>query len=327
MDPLSQAVVGATFSQSLSRIKASQKMAFVAGALSGMAADIDVFFRSENDPLLFLEFHRQFTHSLLFIPVGGLICAILLFPFVRRKIHFRSIFGLATLGYASHGLLDACTSYGTQLFWPFSDLRVAWDIISIIDPLFTLPILALVIAGFMRGKAVYSRAGLVYGLMYLAVGQIQHGRAVDALEMLADQRGHVVAKVIAKPTFANLYIWKLIYESEGRYFVDAVKVGATTKYITGESISSVANVEQSLLSTVQLHDVERFRWFSGGYIARDPADPLVFVDIRYSLLPNRIEPLWGIRLKPSDPEQHVEYLISRNFTTEKRLQFFSMLFE
>ena len=43
------------------------------------------------------------------------------------------------MGYATHGLLDSCTSYGTQLFWPFSDVRVAWDTMSIVDPLFTVP--------------------------------------------------------------------------------------------------------------------------------------------------------------------------------------------
>ena len=50
------------------------------------------------------------------------------------------------MGYATHGLLDSCTSYGTQLFWPFSDERVAWDTMSIVDPLFTIPLLVFVIA-------------------------------------------------------------------------------------------------------------------------------------------------------------------------------------
>jgi len=326
MDPLSQAVVGATFSQSFSRIKASQKMAFVAGALSGMTADIDILFQSESDPLLFLEFHRQFTHSLIFIPFGGLICALLLFPFVRRKISFRSIFCLTTLGYASHGLLDACTSYGTQLFWPFSDMRIAWDIISIIDPLFTLPVLALVIAGFISGKPRFARAGLVYGLMYLAVGQYQHGRAMDALEVLAGQRGHIAAQATVKPTFANLYLWKVIYEHDGRYYVDAVKVGLDTAYLAGESVAIVGPEEQIGASAVQLRDIERFRWFSGGYIARYPSDPSIIGDIRYSLLPGSIDPLWGIRLKPEKPDEHVDYVVSRNHTAEKRWRFFSILF-
>ncbi len=327
MDPLSQAVAGATFSQSFSRINASQKVAFVAGVLSGMAADIDTLFQSDSDPLLFLEFHRQFTHSLLFIPLGGLICAILLFPFLRHKTRFGRIYILTSLGYVSHGLLDACTSYGTQLFWPFSDKRIAWDIISIIDPVFTLPILVLAIAGFVSGKSHFARAGLVYGLVYLAVGQFQHGRAMDALEVLAGQRGHVAAQATAKPTLANLYLWKIIYEYDGRYYVDAVKVGIDTKYLVGESVAVLGREELIGTSAVQLRDVERFRWFSGGYIARHPSDPSIIGDIRYSLLPHTIDPLWGIRLKPAEPDEHVDYVVSRNFTAETRWQFFSMLFK
>ena len=50
---------------------------------------------------------------------------------------FKQIYLFSFLGYFSHGLLDACTSYGTVLFWPLSNQRVGLNIISIIDPLFT----------------------------------------------------------------------------------------------------------------------------------------------------------------------------------------------
>jgi len=34
------------------------------GFLSGMAPDLDILIRSSTDPLLSLEYHRQFTHFL-----------------------------------------------------------------------------------------------------------------------------------------------------------------------------------------------------------------------------------------------------------------------
>lgn len=37
------------------------------------------------DPLLFLEYHRQFTYALIFIPIGGLICALVLYWLARRS--------------------------------------------------------------------------------------------------------------------------------------------------------------------------------------------------------------------------------------------------
>ena len=76
MDVLSQAVLGASLSQSFAKDKSKQLIALVIGALAGMAPDLDVLIYSSDDPLLFLEFHRQFTHSLLFIPFGALLCAL-----------------------------------------------------------------------------------------------------------------------------------------------------------------------------------------------------------------------------------------------------------
>ena len=64
MDPLSQAVLGVSLSQSVARNRSQLRQAFWIGALSGMAPDLDILIRSAADPLLFLEYHRQFTHSL-----------------------------------------------------------------------------------------------------------------------------------------------------------------------------------------------------------------------------------------------------------------------
>ena len=125
------------------------------GFLAGLAPDLDVFIGSSTDPILFLEFHRQFTHSLIFIPFGSLLVALLIFPLVKRSMNFKTVYLASLLGYATHGLLDACTSYGTQLFWPFSNERVTWNNISIIDPLFTIPALILLGIAIKSKKKVF----------------------------------------------------------------------------------------------------------------------------------------------------------------------------
>ena len=150
MDPLSQAVLGATAAQSGASRK-EVRVAAVVGLLGGMAPDLDVLIRSSRDPLLFLEYHRHFTHALAFIPVGSLLVAAACYVlFARRHLSFGRTWLYAALGFATHGLLDACTTYGTQLLWPFSDARIAWNVISIIDPLFTVPILLLVVFAAAR---------------------------------------------------------------------------------------------------------------------------------------------------------------------------------
>ncbi len=158
MDPISQASFGASLSQSFANNGSKQAIALLIGALAGMAPDLDILINSAEDPILFLEFHRQFTHSLMFIPLGALICALVFYPLLHSTwmqgrwpavdtVLRPDLPVLPSLGYATHGLLDACTSYGTQLFWPFSNERFAWNIVSIIDPLFTLPVIFFIIAG------------------------------------------------------------------------------------------------------------------------------------------------------------------------------------
>ena len=138
MDPISQGTVGAAFAQSAADKKNIGKISVV-GFLAGLAPDLDVLIQSSTDPVLFLEYHRQFTHSLFFIPFGALIVAALIFPLVRKHLSFKTTYAASFFGYATHGLLDACTSYGTVLFWPFSNERLTWNNISIVCLLYTSP--------------------------------------------------------------------------------------------------------------------------------------------------------------------------------------------
>ena len=143
MDPISQGTVGVAFAQSTANKKNILSISVI-GFFAGLAPDLDVLIRSSTDPMLSLEYHRQFTHSLFFIPFGALIVTFLLYPLFRKSINPKTVYLASFLGYATHGLLDACTSYGTLLFWPYSNQRVTWNNISIVDPLFTIPILILI---------------------------------------------------------------------------------------------------------------------------------------------------------------------------------------
>ena len=85
----------------------------------------------------------------------------------QKSMTFKDTYIYATIGYATHGLLDSCTSYGTQLLWPFSDVRIAWNTISIIDPSFTIPVLILLIISVTKKNKFFSRLALFdYFLLY-----------------------------------------------------------------------------------------------------------------------------------------------------------------
>ena len=333
MDPITQGVFGALAAQACAN-KTQFAKAAVIGALAGMAPDLDVFIRSEADPLLYLEFHRHFTHSLFFIPIGGTLCGLFFFVCLRSwwGVSVTQCLLWSIVGFATHGLLDACTSYGTYLLWPFNNQRIAWDWVSVIDPLITLPLIALVLAAvFFRKKNLVGLAAL-WLTIYFSLAAYQHSRALDWGQQLAVSRGHAAAQIHAKPSFGNIIIWKVLYENDGVLYVDAVKPGVfTTVFWQGEQINKLV-VARDLPwldeNSQQARDIARFSEFSMGFIAVDPSKPLRIVDVRYSQLPHRINPLWGIELlKEAGPEQHANYVTQRDDSREALPVLLKMLVE
>ncbi len=330
MDPISQGCLGAIVPQTALDRK-RLRCVTLCGALAGIAPDLDIFIASSTDPLMFLVFHRQFTHALIFIPIGALLVAGTLFTFFRRHVKFKHICAACLLGYTTHGLLDACTSYGTQLFWPFTDLRIAWNIVSVVDPAFTLPLLIGVIAGMIWKRRWPALCGLIWVTLYLSLGVVQNQRAVDAGKQLALQRGHEPRHLTVKPSIANQLVWRSIYMYENAFYIDAIRVGLhPNATVCGSgSLAHTLNVERDLpwlKPSQQLIDVDRFSWFSQGYVALDPDAPNRIIDVRYSTLPNQLNALWAIDLDPSaDSHAHVRFENLQQFNDKQLQLFFTFL--
>jgi len=327
MDPLSQGTVGAAFAQSTANKNNIFKIGII-GFLAGLAPDLDVLIRSSNDPILFLEYHRQFTHSLFFIPFGSLIIALLIFPLLKRSMGFKTVYLASLLGYATHGLLDACTSYGTQLFWPFSNERVTWNNISIIDPLFTIPILIFVGTAIKTRKRLFSFFAIGWATFYLSLGFVQYERALSAANELAESRGHNAERLTLKPSFGNLILWKSIYQHEQTFYVDAIRTVRSSTWCTGENIR-MFDYQQHLPDldedSQQRKDIERFRWFSQDYLGFDEEKNLV-TDIRYSMIPNQITPMWGLVIDDQqDVNEHAIWWTSRSLEQSQLDLFKEML--
>jgi inner membrane protein len=327
MDPLSQGTVGAALAQS----SASKKNIFkisVIGFLAGLAPDLDVLIQSSTDPILFLEYHRQFSHSLFFIPFGALIVALLIFPLVKKSMNLKTVYIASLLGYATHGLLDACTSYGTLLFWPFSNERVTWNNISIIDPLFTIPALILAVTAIKTKKRIFSFFSIGWIIFYLSLGLVQYERALSAANDLAESRGHNPERLTLKPSFGNLILWKSIYQHEQTFYVDAIRTVRSSTVCLGESIE-IFDYQQHLSGldkeSQQARDVERFRWFSQDYLGFDEEKNLV-TDVRYSMLPNQIQPMWGLVIDDQrDTNAHAIWWTGRDLEQRQWNTFKEML--
>jgi len=331
MDPVTQGILGAALPQAVFK-RRKYLWAGLFGLVGGMAPDLDTLIRSDHDPLLYLEYHRHFTHSLMFIPFGGLLVATVMYFLIGRwkSISFWQTYLFCTLGYATHGFLDSCTSYGTVLFWPFSDMRVAFNIISIIDPLFTVPIILLIGMTIIKRSHTYARAALIWAAIYLGLGFYQNLVAVKMGQEIATSRGHDPQIIVAKPSFGNILVWKVIYREADRYYVDSVRASYKQKIYKGTSIAAL-DIKRDFPwldeKSQQAIDIERFRWFSNGYVAQDPKRPNRIIDLRYSLLPNEIDGLWSLNLSPNaGPKTHGRYLTHRASKKIHRDKLLQMIF-
>lgn len=316
MDPLTQFSVGAAAAVALTRKPLEVRHALILGALAGGAPDLDVFIRSDADPLLALEYHRHFTHSILLAPLIGAVVALLYKVIFARAFPLPRLllFGIAAT--LTHGLIDACTSYGTSLFWPLTDYRVSWDLISIIDPLFTVPLVLLLLFSWLKRQALLARMALLLCVLYLSFGVYQREQARDFARALAEQRGHSVAELTARPAFANVLLWRVLYRYGDHYYVDGVRTlpGLETQHYPGAAVPAFGELEAYALvdpDSLLWNDIQRFRFFSQGYLYLHGSSPLVAGDLRYAMFPDSVVPLWGISFDPVDSDRRPELLYFR----------------
>lgn len=319
MDPITHGLLGTAVSQCLSMKKFSRQN-WLIGALAAMAPDLDIFIRSSQDPLLFIIYHRNFTHSLAFIPVGGLIVGafcLLLLPIFRQ--YWRLTLITAVAAYGTHGLLDACTSYGTMLFWPFSQERLSWDLIAIVDLVFMGILLVGVIIANYRKQVFPAFLAIVLSLGYLAgICVWQHHKAMNIQQDLAKSRHQNLEKGRVLPQIMQWWDWHSLYINQNHVFLDNIKTSLWAKPISF-AVTVVPLLEkQNLPQYIQknpllLRGFTVFQWFCDGYVSAIFTKSLTMIDLRYLLYrtPYPVA-LWGLSFPTSSEKAQIiweSYLI------------------
>ncbi|HRD70836.1 MAG TPA: metal-dependent hydrolase [Legionella sp.] len=305
MDVISQAALGAACSQALLG-KYNKHIPWVAGALAGMAADLDVLLKFTKEHMSYELWHRSVTHSFIFIPVGALIVTLFLMCFPYYRANWKLVFGACLIGYATHGILDACTSFGTLLFWPWSMQRVSWDIISIIDPLFTVPL----ILGTIWSVIFQQRKGAFIGLfvagLVLILNTLQHHRALISVTQYAQANQLSLKRIRAIPALASSTKWRIIARN-GECFLIAdaiIPLAGKSKLIPIRQVPRFLGkaTESFSLTEGQQRDLAIYTWFTDDYLIIANTKPLVLIDGRYTWGVDPIIALWGIKLMPQQSQ-------------------------
>jgi inner membrane protein len=189
----------------------------VVGAIAANLPDLDVL-ASYLSPLSYLYHHRGISHSLLLLPVWALLTAGVCALLWRRKPGWRAYFGVAMWAIGSHIVLDVITSFGTMVFAPFSDARVALSATFIIDLWFTGIIFAAFGASLLWQRSrVPAIAGLGVVTAYVGLQFGLQQLAIEFGEDYARAEGLQQAAVTALPRPVSPFNWTVIVAEETRY--------------------------------------------------------------------------------------------------------------
>lgn len=306
MDSLTQLALGGVIAEAGFREKLGGR-AVVLGCLGGLLPDADIVAGViVADPWVHLTVHRGITHSLFFAPVLGAAAAWIFWRWCNRSSSFWWWYLLAFLVFFTHPLLDCCTSYGTQIFAPFSTVRIAWNWVSIVDVFYSVPLLVtlIVCAGIKKwwpqGHTTWLGIGaLLLTTAYLFYGGWHHARALERIHADALNKKVSMLRAEAYPQLATVWVWRTVVKTPQGYLL------GRTNTLRGKEVTSTFLADEDdpwIERALSLEKIKLYRWFADdllrGAVTRYPrgGGTVSFFDMRYG---NPAEPdhyLWGARV-------------------------------
>lgn len=283
MDSLTQIVLGAAVGEAVLGKKIGNKAMFY-GAIAGTIPDLDVISSFFTDTVSALEIHRGVTHSVFFSVVFAPIFAFLLTRFETYK-NIKDWSWLFFWAFITHPILDAQTTWGTQLFWPL-DIRLAFKNVFVIDPLYTVPFLVFLILAMFQKRGTkkrrfYNNLGLTISSSYLVLTLILKGFAYQKFNKeLANQK--ITFKTLnTKPTPLNTILWTANIETE-----DSFLIGFSSFFDKNPIEFSEYSKNHEFLGDLKNHPkMQRMIAISKGwYTINKKNDTLYFNDLRFGTL-------------------------------------------
>lgn len=223
MDSLTQIVLGAAVGEAVLGKKVGNK-AILYGAIAGTIPDLDVLSRYLVDTVTATEWHRGFSHSIFFAVLFAPIFGWLIWKLNPEADANRKDWSwLFFWGLFTHPILDAFTTWGTQLFWPLKT-RLALQSIFVIDPLYTLPFLVFLILAMLQKRTSvkrrrYNRLGLIVSSAYLMLTPILKGFAYKQFTNNLESQGIVYKEMDIRPTPFNTVLWTANIDVDDAYLI------------------------------------------------------------------------------------------------------------
>ncbi len=212
------------------------------------------------------------------------------------KLFFWAIF--------THPLLDCLTVYGTQLFAPFTNYRVAFNNISVADPGYTFPFLLCLIIASMLARRYHTESnnkidksfalskksytlrkyinatGIVFGLCYIAWTFYNKYTVDKIMENTLTTHNIDYHRYMTGPTILNNVLWSGTAETDSLFYTGLYAFNDKEKEfklveIPKNHVWLDAKEEDKVINTLS--------WFSKGYysVLRRKDGRLQVNDMRY----------------------------------------------
>jgi inner membrane protein len=310
MDSLTQIVLGAAVGEAVLGKKVGNK-AMLYGAIAGTIPDLDVLANYFTDTVTAIEWHRGVSHSVFFSIIFAPIFGWLIFRLEKNgPATWKEWSGLMFWGLFTHPILDAFTTWGTQLFWPF-DLRLAFQNIFVIDPLYTLPFLVLLLMAMRQKRqspkrAQYNMLGLGISTSYLALTLLLKAVAYYNIKGNLDAQGIVYEEMDIRPAPLNTILWSANIDAGDSYlignysFFDESPMVFTSYPKNRELLGELSNDEK----------IARLKKITEGWFTVEEKDgQLYYNDLRFGLMSldaDEAQFAFSYKLIPKDGELLVE---------------------
>ena len=257
------------------------------GAIAGTIPDLDIVTRFFVDDLTASVMHRGFSHSLIFPFVAAPILA-----WILKKIYssytdvsFNDWFKMFFLAIITHPILDAQTTWGTQLFWPF-EWRVAIENIFIIDPIYTLPFLTfLILTAFQdklsKKRKLYNSLGLIISSAYLLITLSFKGVAHYNIAKGLEENNIEYKDINTRATYFNSILWSSQIELEDSYIFTYYSLFDKSKPIFTKKFPKNHNMLQPFIDEKKIQQLIILS--NGHYLMTNENDELIFWNLKLGL--------------------------------------------
>ncbi len=224
MDPVTHALAGSLAAKVIARNNTTHENSLhtrdplIIAAIASIFPDID-YLSFWINPLNFIaDWHRSITHSLFMAPLWGLLLTIIIVTVSPRfRERARDVYLYSIIGLLSHILLDILTAYGTEVFFPLSDMSVSLATTFIIDPYFTIIIFLALFLSFQLHTRLPAFIGIVLLLVYISC---QWHLKLSAIQIAQDFDTEQITKgseITALPQPFSPLHWRVIVRRDHEY--------------------------------------------------------------------------------------------------------------